>query len=589
MNNEKIRNYSLVNKTYKKLVLPDIASRVCVIIVTLLDSFLAARFIGEYAIAAVALAMPIIIFSNFLHDICASGTMRVMIKYKSRGQAEQAARAWGVIIFNTIACFVIVFAVVLFLLKYILAFFTKDVELISYSLEYIVPTVIFIPVGECGLVIERGLKTDGKPAFFAVRPIISVVLKIILSLLVVLVFDGGLFGLAVASIIASILGYFWSLSYLFNKDCSTKPSFNAVFRKQEMKVYLKEQYEIGSVYALDDGLLCAATTLLNKAYILSGGTIGFTVIGICDAVNTILASVNGAVEATSFNICGVLHANRDYKGFRNAFRHSAHFEIITDIVYILVVGLLSSLVCRIYGISEAASVHMLKVALIMTAVTMAADCFTNLFSSVSLTSGKPKLAKFCAVSHNAVIFITALVGLCGAGFIKMLVIYLVVSCVVVSFEAVLIIKEVNRLKMSEKDEYISFSYILEDSKPADVSSTVGEILLSLPSQSGNANRMALLVEECNRLIQYVNRANRKQVNLDLFVLPGDSDCLITIIDNGVVFDPVHRLMEDNLTEEYALSRMILTSLSPEASYSRMIELNVSHLILSNVMEDGGNT
>ena len=60
----------------------------------------------------------------------------------------------------------------------------------------------------------------------------------------------------------------------------------------------------------------------------------------------------------------------------------------------------------------------------------------------------------------------------------------------------------------------------------------------------------------------------------------ENKMLIRHFGGFIYFDGgTYVLSEGGLSEEYAASRRILTGFSPDANYSRVINLNVSHLII----------
>jgi len=166
--NEKIRERTstLVGTAYRKLLLPDISARLCNVVVTLVDSLIAVRFIGLNAVSAIALLTPLFLFVNFLHCIFGSGTTPVLVRYKSRGQGKEAKRAFGTILLCELVGFTAICIVLRIFLRRILGLFTDDAALIGDAVLYYLPMLYTQPLAEAGLIFERGMKTDGRPGFF---------------------------------------------------------------------------------------------------------------------------------------------------------------------------------------------------------------------------------------------------------------------------------------------------------------------------------------------------------------------------------------------------------------------------------------
>jgi len=573
------RNSELVNKAYKKLLIPDVITRLCGMVVTLADSLIAARFIGTAAVSAIALVAPFILFNECLHDLFASGTTGVLIKYKSHGQLREADRAFGAILINVFLWYVLIFGLASVFAEKLFRIFTSDSTLIADSIRYFLPIAVCQPFCELGLCFERGFKTDGRNGFFGVRGVLTNVLNIIFSVIAVVVFDGGILGISLASNLSTLLGYSWSFSHFFSKNCTIHPDFSILHDRAEMRGYLREEMAIGSVYALDDGLFAGASAVLSKAVIHTGGTAALTAVGICSAIMNIVYSVDGAVNGAAYSLCNLFYSDKDYKGSMLSLRSALIIEAVFGAAVWTLLNLFTKLVGAAYKVDSAEVMTALRFCLRFTTVTAIADCFTNLFSSFMLSTGKASTARIFSIVHNLLIFLSAFLGMTGISFSALLIANMISSVTVGLGEAIALAVSGKGLLEKNKAEIKTYSYVLKESSCAEISKKIAELVGEYQSLSRVSAKASLLAEECNRLILYVNRNTEKDISVDFRISVDEQECVITIVDTGELFDPFNRLSEGELPEELSISRQILKEFSPAASYARIINLNVSHLVI----------
>lgn len=573
------RNSALINKAYRKLILPDISSRMLNMLVLLADSLIAARYIGTTAVSAIALVAPLTLFDSCLHDLLCSGTTPLLIKYKSRGQLSQADRAFAAILVNTFFWYAVIYGISLPLSGNIFRLFSQDDILVSDAVQYFIPMALFQPFCELGLCFERGFKTDGRSGFFGVRIIITNILNVVFSIAAVELFHGGILGISIASFSSGLLGYCWSFSHFFSKECTIRPDFSVFRSFSEVKNYLGEEMKIGCVYALDDGLFAVASAMLNKAIIITGGTPALTAVGICSAMNNVFYSVDGSIQGASYNLCNMFYSDRDYKGAAMSLRTSVILEACFGASAWAILNGFSRQIGLMYKVDSPEVMLSLRLYLRFFTLASIFDCFTNLFSSYMLATDKTKAAGHFSVAHNVMFFISALIGMTGIQLSSLLCIYMIASALVAAGEAVLLIASGSVFGMKNEAEVRTYSYTLNSEVCSEISRSVVKALSSRQVFSPAAQRAALLVEECSRLILYVNREHKNELSVDFRISVDENECVITIIDTGILFDPVNRLIDSDLPQEFAASRRILTGFSPSSTYARVLNLNVSHLVI----------
>lgn len=573
------RNSSLIYRAYKKLLLPDVFLKLNNIIISLINSLIVAKFIGLNAIAAITLVTSLTLVDECLHDLLVSGIGKVLIKYKSKGQNEKANRAFGAILANALLWYIIVYIILLIFMRQIFGLFTKDSVLISECILYFIPMAVCAPFQEVGLCLERGFITDGNIVFFGMRPIITNITNMVLSILVVTVINGGILGISIASCLASLIGYMWILSYFFYEGCTIRPDFAVLSNFEETKKYLKEEIEFGRVYALDDGMGVISCALFNKAVLMTGGIVALTAIGICNSLINIVDSINSAIKSTENRMANIFYSNRDYQGIVRSLKVAIIFTGVFSLFSLIILNVFSIQFGLLFGVDNKEVMSALRVCLFFNSIKVIADSFSSFFSSHLLIIDKSIVAMAYAFFFNIVFIGCTLIGFTGISFTMLMCIFMISSVIHFITEGFAVFLAQKEMLKKKIVEICNYSYELSEDSCAQISQEISKLLYSIKSLFTIEFRASILSEECNKMLLYVNRNVKKSIFVDFRVTIDDDECVITIVDTGIIFDPINRLSEFELSDELNFSRQILKGLSPQSTYARVADLNVSHLVI----------
>jgi len=406
--------------------------------------------------------------------------------------------------------------------------------------------------------------------------VITNVLNIILSILAVTVFNGGIAGIALASCLSSLLGYCWSASHFFTKGCTIRPDFSVIKAPEEMKRYMKEELDIGAVYALDAALDTGVASLMNKAFILAGGTAGLAAIGISTNIFSIASAIPIAVDNSATSLGNLFFADRDYKGTKYVIRKGMTVVAVYSAVFALLVNLFPGGVAWAYKVTDPKVYEALLICLRILLFRSVCDWFTNLFSTFMIVFGQTKTAGRLTVAANAVFALSTVPAFLGSSFPELMISVVAGAFLISVLEGILVFRAGAAFDDRTAGEVKTCSYVLSEAAMAEISRQVCELL---PKQI--AGKASLLTEECNKLILFVNRDRKKPILVDYRVNVDEKGCVITLVDTGCIFDPLHSLTEGKLPDEYVISRQILKGFSPKASYSRVVDLNISHLVIGS--------
>ncbi len=301
----------------------------------IVDSIIVGNYIGKNALAAVGASFPVIFVMISLLIGVSSGISVVISQYYGAKQFDKVVKA-----INTFYAFVFLSSVVSAALG---VYFARDIfELLKLPAEIIDDATSYLQIYLGGMVlmfgfygtnaILRGMGDSKTPLYFT---IFATILNIFLDLLFVLVFEWGVEGVAIASVIAQGLSFLIAMVYL-NKG----PSL-IKFSKDNLKidlVILKQSLKIGLPTGAQQSFV-ALGMIAIMGIVADFGTdtiAAFTAASRLDAFASMPAMAFASALATFVGQnLGANKIDRIRKGFMVTVAISSIFSIIVSIfVYI---------------------------------------------------------------------------------------------------------------------------------------------------------------------------------------------------------------------------------------------------------------
>lgn len=187
------------------------------------DAIIVGKFIGKYALAAVggSTASLLNLSTGFAIGVASGGSVIIAQAYGNRDNEKLSKAVHTALSFGI--AFGLIISVVMFILsKDILIFLKVPSEIISDSTTYLrvlyagfVASLVF----NMGTGILRAVGDTRRPLYFL---IIAVIVNIVLDIVFVTVFDLGVFGVGIATIIAQTVSALLVLNALINTEFEYK-------------------------------------------------------------------------------------------------------------------------------------------------------------------------------------------------------------------------------------------------------------------------------------------------------------------------------------------------------------------------------
>lgn len=209
-----------IGKLMRKYAVPCIISLLVGALYNIVDQiFIAnAAYLGSYGNAANTVVFPLTVIALAIAVMIGDGCCAFVSLSLGKKEPENAKKSVGNSVVLVVAASLILCAVYLLFDNQIITMFggTINAETYRHSKEYFFYISLGIPFYMFGQAMNPVIRADGNPRFAMISTLLGAVLNIILDPVFIFVFQWGMMGAAVATVIGQIATAVLSVWYLFN-------------------------------------------------------------------------------------------------------------------------------------------------------------------------------------------------------------------------------------------------------------------------------------------------------------------------------------------------------------------------------------
>lgn len=270
-----------VSKLLKQYAVPAIVAMTASSLYNMVDSIFIGHGVGALAISGLAVTFP---FMNLaaafgaMVGVGASTLLSVKLGAKDYGEAKKIVG--NVIALNVIIGTVFMLVSLLFL-DPILYFFGASEHTIGYARSYMQIILIGNIVTHLYLGLNSVIRSSGHPHQAMVAIIVTVILNAILDPIFIFVFDWGIRGAAIATILAQIFALVWVIFILTSKNEVIR--LNRKFFRLDTRI-VKDALSIGLSPFLMNVASCFIVILINNGLQRYSGDLAIGAFGIVNRV-----------------------------------------------------------------------------------------------------------------------------------------------------------------------------------------------------------------------------------------------------------------------------------------------------------------
>lgn len=351
MKEENILGYEKIGKLIRKFSIPCIISLVVNSIYNIVDQIFIGWGVGYLGNGATNIVFPITMVCLAFALMLGDGTSAYLSLKLGEQKKEEAKKgvANGILLSIIISiCFLV--GALIFLPQLLNIFGCTD-ALREYALGYGYVIVIGLPFMMIGTTLNSVIRADGSPKYSMTSMLAGAILNVILDPIFIFVFDMGVQGAAIATVISQFVTFVMNIVYIkkFKSIKLEKSDFKLQFNtgKKVMLLGISSfitQMSFVVVMAVENNLLAK-----YGAYSEFGSEIPITVLGIVMKVSQILNSIIIGIVAGAQPIFGYNYGAGKYDRVKQTLKTVLGLSLIVSTIAFLLFQLIPDKLIAIFG------------------------------------------------------------------------------------------------------------------------------------------------------------------------------------------------------------------------------------------------
>lgn len=363
--------------------------------------------VGYLGNAATTIVFPITIIVVAFAWCFGDGVAAYLSLSQGRGDTKTIDKAIGgsvlISLFLSILFMILGF---IFMDNLLYGFGASDVT-IPLARDYFKIILIGVPFYMLANSVNSVIRADGSPKFSMATTLVGAITNIILDPIFIFVFDMGIKGAAIATIIGQFLSFVLSVIYFTRTKTfkisisSFKIDFNII--SNVLKLGISTFITQMSIVVIS--LVCNISLAKYGAQSKYGADIPIATIGICMKVFSIVINIVVGLILGAQPIIGYNYGARNYERVKKTFKLVFIISLIVGIISTLIFELWPTVVIKMFGTSD--NLYM-EFAILTFRIFLMFVTFTCLIKMISIffqAVGEPVKATIVSLSRDIVFFV----------------------------------------------------------------------------------------------------------------------------------------------------------------------------------------
>ncbi|MBR0142571.1 MAG: ATP-binding protein [Clostridia bacterium] len=584
----------MIQKLFRRMLLTQILSAMTVTLCMLIDSIMIGRFLGVDSMSAYGLASPLLLIFAAFGSLISAGVQVVCGKTIGRGDREGTNACFSVSIFLAAAISAVGLALVLSLLDPLTCLLGAgnpgpDNPVFGLTREYIVGFILGAPAFLLAQIMVPYMQIAGARMRLVAAVAAMTVSDVVFDFLSVFVFNGGTFGMGLASTLSYYVAVAVGVGCFLKKD--------SIFRFRRKLIGMRVVRELaayGVPTVINQISMVLQVFLFNRLLLSVDGTRAVAACSVILTVGNICFCVGSGAGAVAMMLSAIFYADQDRTSIRQLVGIMTKYAVLLDIgvtaVCLLAAPLLIALFLDPASGARAIAVTGLRLFALSLLPSSINSSFKNYYQGVN----RLRLAEMISVLQNLVFpvlfafLLSRTLGVNGVflGFVTGETATLLFFSLFVWKHHGGISFSADAYSMLEPgfgaDEDHSFERTVRSlEEAAEVSRQLGDFCREKGLDRRTSNLIALCVEEMTvNVVRHGFTKDKRSHSIDVRFVLGEGRRVIRIRDDCPGFDPTEYLklhQADDPASHIGL-RMVM-SMVKEADYVNSLGLNSVSLVI----------
>lgn len=574
------RNSKLMTKKMIQYLIPSILMIFAMQFGSLLDGILVGNLIGNDALSATSLVLPVLFIIQLPGFAIGTGGSIVVANLLGKREVKKAKTTFAICMLIAVG-FSTIFAILSFFVSAPLAALYCPAEFQELGRQYIFIYLLTDPIVGFTLALSCFVSVDNNPRLAAVMYIVANATKVLSEFIFIKYAGLGMYGAALSTGVGYFVGGLLVVFYIFNK----KRLLSFSFKFEEPRQMLVDSLKASSSSAFNLALTAVQMSICNIfiSRLIDPNSVDILIFGVLANMVFVFDLLLGGVIQVIPNICGVLYGEKDYFGLRKITRLLYLINIVLTLVIVLVLFIFPAFYCNIFGFD---------IALAPEKTTLCIRIFV--FAFIPYEISKFNQMYYPTVEKNIPAYVTVFCR----GLVLMVPLSLVllhtngllgyfigqlsaeVGTVIATYAYILIYNIVKKNKnqgilLVPSTKGIDKYDVTVNNEPANaslLSEEIEEYAIRHNVDQRDASMIALGAEEIvSNIIEYGYKVKKHHYYIDVSLKIVDDKLILSIKDDGIVFDPT-QYNEDE--REFSTSGiLIVKKIVDKISYTRVLNTN----------------
>ena len=558
---------------------------------SLIDGILVGNMIGNDALSATALVVPILYIIQLPGFALGVGGSIVIANLLGKRDVEGAKKTFSISIIIGVGIS-LVFTILAFPVSRPLAgLFSTD--LIEYSYQYILGYLLTDPFIALALLLGSFMAVDNNPRLSSILFIVSNVAKVLLELLFIYTFGNwSTFGAAISTGCGYLVGLITVIFYIRSNKR------NLTFSFKVKNASFKEVAKASSTSALNLALTAVQMLIVN---IFIGQLITqdyeLAVYGLVANMVFLFDLVCGGIVNIIPTICGIFYGEKDHYSLKKLTRKIYLINVVVALVLVAFVAIFPNVYSLMFGYADTTHNDYSFMILRLYLISMLPYEISKFSMSYYPSIDKNIPSLVTVLCRELIIVLPVTLPLLFALGLKGYVIACFtteIATVIITYIFIFIYEKIRKKEcrgifMIEKNEFNSFDVSV--ASELDNASVISESLTKFALENGVPNRESQIVglaaeEMVSNIVTYGYKKG-KQNYIDISLKINKDSLVLRIRDDGLPFDPTKYEYDND--ENYSTSGIqLISKLVNKISYLRVLSLNNTVFEISLGGQTDGN-
>ena len=388
----------IVRNTFLKFFLPTVAGSVMLSVISMTDLIIAGNFVGEIALTAISLALPVIIFVQIISALFGMGGAITLSIRMGEGNLEECSRIFTLSLISSFVISMVALILGLTFLEPLILLLGGNYGMImEQAKQYIGMLFWGMPFLVLSPIMITYLRNDNEQGYAMVCVVTAGLGNIAFSVFFVTVLNWGIVGIAAGTVAAEFLSCLLAGCRLFHK----KRMFHLVRTKADLQTYvsiLKPGLALAVIF-LSQILL---TIVINHILCAYGGSEGVAVYAVMKyLINFMFALFDGVTGAIQ-PMLGIYYGEKEEKNIRYTVRYSFSAMLMIAVVMLAAMEGFGQQLCVLFHVESESLTSMTVYAMHVLGFYCLAAAVMTFMNAFYRCTGKENVSFHFSILDNLV-------------------------------------------------------------------------------------------------------------------------------------------------------------------------------------------